>query len=154
MGNHQCSGRSQSLQMLRRMCLSFWGKKVSIWEINLIYKDFLLLSLEESMNFIILTYYSYGIYDLVLVKSQTLCGNKRHLFLLFSHNSNDIDLIGENSMIYNLDCESLLFFQLLSEYWEKSNIYSRAEWQQKALTSSLTVSGWTMLLNNGLFTDG
>lgn len=106
------------------------------------------------MNFIILIYCSYGIHDLVLVKSQTLYGCKIHLFLLFSHNSNAIDLIRENPMIYSLDCESLVFFQLLSEYWEKSNIYSRAEWQQKALTSSLTVSGWTMLLNKGLFTDG
>lgn len=132
MGNRRCLGRSQSLQMLRRMLLFlfFFGGGVSIWEIHFIYKDFLLLSLWESMNFIILTYYSYGIHDLVLVKSQTLYGNKRHLllFLLFSHNSNAIDLIRENPMIYNLDCESLVFFQLLSEYWEKSNIYSRAEW--------------------------
>lgn len=133
MGNRRCLGRSQSLQMLRRMPLSFfvfWGGEVSIWEIHFIYKDFLLLSLWESMNFIILTYYSYGIHGLVLVKSQTLYGSKRHLllFLLFSHNSNAIDLIRENPMIYNLDCESLVFFQLLSEYWEKSNIYSRAEW--------------------------
>lgn len=132
MGNRRCLGRSQSLQMLRRMLLFlfFFGGGVSIWEIHFIYKDFLLLSLWESMNFIILTYYSYGIDSLVLVKSQTLYGSKRHLllFLLFSHNSNAIDLIRENPMIYNLDCESLVFFQLLSEYWEKSNIYSRAEW--------------------------